>query len=222
MRRKASILGAILAIAALGTLAVGTATAGRSDLNAARGATGRFHDIANATAAGYGQPPAPAPLHECISSFNNTGAMGFHFINGGLLDANVDATTPEALVYAPDRNGNLKLVAVEYVVFQSAWDAAHPGTTPELFGQMFMLTPSPNRFEIPAFYALHAWLWDSNPSGMFAPFNPSVSCSGASAAATVAASAADTANLAAALGPRIAAVGDGTRRIGCAIPAAIA
>ena len=39
-----------------------------------------------------------------------------------------------------------------------------------------MATGAPNRYEIPAFFALHVWLWTSNPSGLFAPFNPRVSC----------------------------------------------
>ena len=44
--------------------------------------------------------------------------MGFHLIKGDLLDRTVDPAQPEALVYAPDKHGKLKLVAVEYVVFQ--------------------------------------------------------------------------------------------------------
>ena len=45
-----------------------------------------------------------------------------------------------------------------------------------LFGQMFMDSGFPNRYEIPQFYALHVWLWKFNPSGLFKPFNPNVSC----------------------------------------------
>jgi hypothetical protein len=41
---------------------------------------------------------------------------------------------------------------------------------------MFMEILAPNRYEIPAFYALHAWVWQDNPAGTFAPFNPDVSC----------------------------------------------
>ena len=67
-------------------------------------------------------------------------------------------------------------MALEFVVFKADWDTTHPGTMPELFGEMFMSTPEPNRFEIPAFYSLHVWLWKANPSGLFAPFNPRVSC----------------------------------------------
>ena len=75
------------------------------ELAAVRAATQRFQDPNEAVKAGYGLPPAPAPLHECISSFDDTGAMGFHYINGNLLDTTVDALQPEALVYAPDSAG---------------------------------------------------------------------------------------------------------------------
>jgi hypothetical protein len=149
-----------------------TALANPSDLQLARAATARFNSIEQAEQAGYGLPPE-GPLHECIASFDGTGAMGFHLINGALLDDVIDPAAPEALVYAPDANGQLKLVAVEYVVFQDAWTDA---MAPMLFGEMFMEVPAPNRYEIPAFHALHAWLWKDNPSGTFASFNPTVSC----------------------------------------------
>ena len=93
--------------------------------------------------------------------------MGFHFINGGLLDANLDPTKPEALVYEPDKHGKLHLVALEFVTFKDDWDAAHPGVWPSLFGEDFMFTPDHNRYDIPAFYSLHVWLWKSNPAGLF-------------------------------------------------------
>jgi hypothetical protein len=164
----ASIAGVILVATTLATvLAVPS-----SDLNAARFASARFNAIGQAERAGYGLPPG-GPLHECIASFDDTGAMGFHLINGSLLDGVVDASRPEALVYAPDRQGKLKIVALEYVVFADAWTGQDP---PSLFGQDFMFTDAPNRYEIPAFWALHAWIWKGNPSGEFAPFNPAVSC----------------------------------------------
>ena len=148
-----------------------------------RAATARFASLKQAANAGYGLPPAPAPLHECISSFDGTGAMGFHYINGNLLDTTVDPTKPEALVYAPDANGKLHLVALEYVVFQAPWIAEHGSEMPSLFGEMFMATPEPNRYAIPAFFSLHLWLYQDNPAGLFTPFNPTVSCGAAETAA---------------------------------------
>ncbi len=58
---------------------------------------------------------------------------------------------------------------------QEGWDAAHDAP-PSLFGEEFMLTPEGNRYGLPAFYSLHAWAWETNPSGDFAMWNPDVSC----------------------------------------------
>jgi hypothetical protein len=60
-------------------------------------------------------------------------------------------------------------------VFADAWDAGH-AQQPELFGRPFDLTPSPNRFGIPAFYSLHAWVWRPHTAGLLEPGNPRVSC----------------------------------------------
>jgi hypothetical protein len=107
------------------------------------------------------------------------GAMGIHFVNGAYVGtADVDPAKPEALVYEPEGNGKLRLVALEYVTFQAAWDATH-SAPPELFGQTFNFTPAPNRYGLPAFYSLHAWIWKNNPAGMFAMWNPDVSCANA-------------------------------------------
>lgn len=178
LRWASALVSATLlaSLAVSGASAHGNGPGGGRDLAAVRAATARFHDVKLAIAAGYGQPPAPAPLHDCISSFDGSGAMGFHFINGSLLDTTVDPRKPEALVYAPDRHGKLHLVALEYVVFQAPWMEAHGSEMPTLFGQMFMSTAEPNRYQIPAFFSLHVWLWQDNPSGLFAPFNPTVSC----------------------------------------------
>jgi hypothetical protein len=45
-----------------------------------------------------------------------------------------------------------------------------------LMGQLFNYVGSPNRYGLPAFYELHVWAWQSNPDGVFADFNPQVSC----------------------------------------------
>ena len=173
--RLAIVTGLVVAAAALSPV-----TATPSGLDGARAATARFHSLAEAAAAGYGQPPAPQPLHYCIDDQMGMGAMGFHYINGALLSSDeagvVDANRPEVLVYAPDKHGTLKLAALEYVIFQADWQGSTP---PTLFDQEFSLTLSPNRYEIPAFYSLHVWLWQDNPDpvhGIFAPMNANVSC----------------------------------------------
>jgi hypothetical protein len=179
------LLAGLFTVFAFGSLIAGQALAAGGNHAAVRAATARFHSIAEASAAGYGPFPAEAPLHQCISNLSGPGAMGFHWVNGAYIDGVADPVHPEVLVYAPDKHGKLKLVALEYVIFQADWYANHPqGSMPELFGQMFMPTGFPNRYAIPAFFALHVWLYQDNPDGMFQPFNTTVSCDGAAAAAT--------------------------------------
>lgn len=166
----AVVLGGLLLLSQ--AMAAGAAA---DDLQLAKAATARFNSLAQAAEAGYGLPPE-GPLHECIAAFDGSGAMGFHHINGALLDTTIDPTQPEALVYGPDGHGNVHLVALEYVVFEEPWVAEHGATIPSLFGEDFMYVPAPNRYEVPAFFALHAWIWEHNPAGTFAAFNPNVAC----------------------------------------------
>jgi hypothetical protein len=131
-----------------------------------RQATAQFKDVTKAK--GY------ALLHGCVSG-PQEGAMGIHYANGALVgDGELDATKPEALLYEP-KDGKLQLVAVEYVVIADAWNAKHPAP-PVLMGQLFNYVGAPNRYGLPAFYELHVWAWKNNSDGMFADWNPSVSC----------------------------------------------
>jgi hypothetical protein len=145
----------------------------RSAAAEAASSTAVFHDVEQAQNAGYGEFRDAAGI-ACISK-PGVGTMGIHYVNGGLLDASIDAQHPEALVYEPEANGNLKLSALEYIVFQDAWDATH-AQPPSLFGREFDFTPSPNRYGIPAFYSLHAWIWKPNSSGVLEPYNPGAHC----------------------------------------------
>ena len=64
------------------------------------------------------------PFAGCVSG-PQSGAMGVHYVNGGLVgDGVVDEQHPEALVYEP-KGDHLELVAVEFIVIASQWDAAH-------------------------------------------------------------------------------------------------
>jgi hypothetical protein len=133
-----------------------------------RQATARFQNVDEATAAGYTDPLT------CVSG-PQEGTMGVHFGNAELLgDGVLDAQRPELLVYEP-KNGQLYLVAVEYLVFAADWDA-HNSAPPALLGQLLHYVGSPNRYGLPAFYELHVWAWKENPNGMFADWNPEVSC----------------------------------------------
>jgi hypothetical protein len=134
-----------------------------------RDATRDFHDVGNATAAGY------ASLGSCVSS-PEEGAMGIHYGKAALVDdGELHADQPELLLYE-QRGGELRLLGVEYLVTADAWSAAGNMSPPVLVGQHFQFVNSPNRFGLPAFYELHVWAWQENPKGTFADFNPAVSC----------------------------------------------
>ena len=132
-----------------------------------REATRPFLDVYAAMRANYNQ------FLGCVSG-TQEGAMGVHYVNGELVDGELDASRPEALMYEM-RNGRLSLLGVEYIVIASAWDAKNP-LPPALLGQVFTYNTGPNRYGLPAFYALHVWAWRDNPNGTFVDWNPQVSC----------------------------------------------
>ena len=131
-----------------------------------RKATARFQDINVAIAEGYAAGP-------CVSG-PNRGAMGVHLINTDLLTKEVDAETPEALIYEPSPDGRMRLVGVEIITLASDW----VNEVPVLDGHLLNYVGAPNRYGIPAFYEIHVWAWRNNPDGTFADWNPRVSCAG--------------------------------------------
>jgi hypothetical protein len=169
-------LAVLLVPVPLAAVGVAWAHQGNSDLAKAKRATAQFHDVDRAIAAGYSSRLPQLGGATCIAQ-PGEGAMGVHMVDTTKLDAVLDPTKPEVLVYDPRVKRNdrekLRLVAVEYVIFESAWAGAQP---PRLFGQTFDYVPFPNRYDLPAFYALHAWIWKRNPSGPFYAWNPRVRC----------------------------------------------
>lgn len=137
-----------------------------------RRATWRFRDVQAAIDAGYAKFPDQSG--DCVAQ-PGQGAMGVHYLNGGLIDAVLDPLRPEAVMYEPGRHGKLELVGVEYIVFQDAWDALN-AQPPVLFGHPFHLVRAPNRYNVPAFYELHLWIWEHNRNGIFNDWNPRVRC----------------------------------------------
>ena len=163
----------LVAVATVGLLSAHVVAFAESDVFAelaqVRRATMDFRSIDAATKAGYGQ------FQDCVDE-HGQGAMGIHFVHGEYVnDTVIDALHPEALMYERDENGRLRFVGVEYIVFKDAWDAEN-AAPPTLFGEEFHVVPFPNRYGIPAFYELHAWIWRHNPAGVFYEWNPKVHC----------------------------------------------
>jgi len=106
-------------------------------------------------------------LTDCMSN-GDEGAMGVHFGNVGLIDGVSDALHPEVLVYEPGQGGSMSLVGVEFVVPYTI--VPKTGTAPTLFGQSFVQN------DVFGLWTLHVWTHRSNPSGLFASWNPRVHC----------------------------------------------
>jgi hypothetical protein len=145
----------------------------REQLREARRATLAFRDVDAAKAAGY------APASECATD-PKYGGMGIHYANEKLIaDGKLDITRPEILVYQPTADGELRLGALEYFRVDGDQDLATADDRPSLFGVPFdgpMLGHSPG---MPIHDDLHVWLYKHNPAGIFAAWNPRVSCPGA-------------------------------------------
>lgn len=154
------LLLSLTAGAALGHESMAAAAGPNPLSDSVRAANDRFADVAVAVAEGY----APIP---CVSGVEG-GAMGIHYVNGKLIeDQAIDIAHPEAVMYEPQPDGSLQLIAVEYITTKGP---------AELDGHLFSFTNAPNRYGLPAFYELHVWAWRHNPTGAFADMNPAVSC----------------------------------------------
>ena len=129
-------------------------------LKSLRSATSKFHSTKQAIAAGY-----EADEH-CVS-VPGLGGMGYHWVNSLWVDPVFDPMKPEALLYATGPGGNLRLIGVEYIVINT-------GQPRPMFGnRLFDIGGTP----VPvAHWSLHVWVHEENPSGIFAPFNPNISC----------------------------------------------
>ena len=146
-----------------------------------RNATQQYQNVANAS-------PDYAAALGCVSGSDH-GAMGIHYVNGNLLkgetllgNGQLDPTKPQALIYEPQSNGQLKLVGVEFIIFA---DAVPSGDNPEVDGHLMLYIDGPstsrpkaplNRYGLPAFFELHVWAWKDNPQGSFVDWNDHVNC----------------------------------------------
>jgi hypothetical protein len=129
-------------------------------LKSVRNATSRFHSTTQAIKAGY-----VADEH-CVS-VPGLGGMGYHWVNQSLVDPVFDPLKPEAVLYATGPSGKPRLIALEYIVIDAGQPAPVFGNQPFDVGG----TPVP----VPH-WSLHVWLYEENPSGMFMPFNPNITC----------------------------------------------
>ena len=161
-----------------------------------RAATERFQNVEVALAEGYVRDPMNlCDTADMMGRPASLGAMGIHFFRPDLLGikgppnprvdgdgTHTDFRKPAILIYEPQADGSLKLVAVENLVFQKAWHAAGHASPPRFQGVEYDTMqddPATKIDEAHMFephYDRHVWLYRDNPNGLFAQFNPAVSC----------------------------------------------
>ncbi len=140
-------------------------------LDKVRSATAQYVDINVATHDGF------VPATPCVSG-PNAGAMGVHLVKLSRIDSGVlNAEQPQALIYEPMGDGEMRLVGVEFIVLEIKWVAHNPpGSVPALDGNLLNYVGAPNRYGLPAFYEIHVWAWEQNPQGTYADWNTRVTC----------------------------------------------
>jgi len=146
-----------------------------------------YKSVAYAESQGYVRR-SPCESHPTL------GTMGFHYsradllgstppVNGRINGTGIYTGTnpPAILLYIPDGQGGLRLAGIELLVFAAAWEAAH-NQPPMYRGREFNYmadnpaTPQDEAHGFMPHYDLHIWLFDHNPSGLYAQWNPAISC----------------------------------------------
>ena len=169
---------------------------GEPTLAEVRTATDRFRNVEVALAEGYVRDPTDmCDVATMMGRPANLGGMGIHFFRPDLLgitappnprvDGNgthTDFRKPSILIYEPRVDGSLELVAVENLVFKKAWHEAGNKGLPTFHGVQYddmaddpqTAIDEAHMFE--PHYDRHVWLYRKNVNGMFAQFNPTVTC----------------------------------------------
>lgn len=173
--RKGVFIAIMAALPVLAIAGYAVASSGQSELAEVRRVTAQFHDVDAAKAAGYELGYVNGAGNRIITgciAHPTAGAMGYHYFNKGLIDdLVVDVSKPEGLVYAPARDGELKLVAIEYVVPGAGSNPPGVSEAPTVLGQeMVILVPAVG------WYTRHFWVWSTNPAGISAHWSPEVTC----------------------------------------------
>jgi len=195
----ASCVALAIACAVTGALlAAAPSAAGRGEptLDEVRQATEKYRNVDTALAEGYLRDPfnmcETAPM---MGKPAELGAMGVHYFRPDLLGiteppaprvngvgTHTDFRKPSILIYEPQADGSMELVAVENLVFQAAWKAAGHDAPPTFHGVPYdRMVDDPNTAldEAHMFaphFDRHVWIYRENPNGVFAPLNPAVSC----------------------------------------------
>lgn len=96
------------------------------------------------------------------------GGMGWHYLRPEFVSDQVDVLEPQVLMYEPQQDGSLTFVGVEYIIPYDVRPAS--ATPPTLLGETFHQNGNDN------VWMLHVWIDEHTRDGVFATWNPKVSC----------------------------------------------
>lgn len=166
-------------------------------LDQVRAAAEKYRDINVARAEGY-TTDNKCVTAEMLGHPAAMGAMGLHYVRRDLLGlppkpsppgggrvhgtgTYADFRKPAMLVYEPQPDGSLDLVAVENLVFAAAWHSKskapptfHGHTWPLLKDDPATKVDEAHGWE--PHYEQHLWVFRDNPNGAYSGFNPRVTC----------------------------------------------
>lgn len=165
-------------------------------LSEVRALAAKYRDVSVARAEGF-TTDNKCVTAEMLGHPAEMGAMGLHYVRRDLLGlppataatgarvrgngTHVDFEQPAMLVYEPQADGSMVLVAVENLVFKEAWHARN-GSPPTFHGRPYPLLeddPATALDEAHGWephYEQHLWVFRDNPNGPYSPFNPKVTC----------------------------------------------
>lgn len=178
------------------TTATETPGPGEPTLAEVREGAARFQDVNVALAEGYIRDPSNmCETAEMMGRPASDGAMGVHYFRPDLLgiagppNPRVDGTgtytdfrAPAILIYEPQADGSMQLVAVENLVFKASWAAAGNTAPPTFHGVAYddmqddPATTVDEAHNFMPHFDRHVWVFRDNPRGVFQPLNPAVSC----------------------------------------------
>jgi hypothetical protein len=169
---------------------------GEPTLAEVKSATERFRDVSVALKEGYIRDPFElCETADMMGQPASQGAMGVHYFRPDLLGiteppsprvdgvgTHTDFRKPSILIYEPQADGSMALVAVENLVFAKSWKATGKSAPPTFHGVPYdtMVDDPATRTDAAHMFAphfdRHVWIYRDNPNGIFTPFNPAVTC----------------------------------------------
>lgn len=189
-RNAAQLAAAAIAVTSCGT------TPSEPTLDEVRSVAAKYRDVNVAKAEGF-TTDNKCVTAEMLGHPAAMGSMGLHYVRRDLLGlppapspkgervrgsgTHVDFRQPAMLVYEPQPDGSLVLVAVENLVFKDSWHAK-AAAPPTFHGRTYPLledNPATALDEAHGWkphYEQHLWVFRDNPNGAYSPFNPNVTC----------------------------------------------